>query len=264
MKRYLYITRVNLLETINYKEHLTITFVSNIVYIILIYFLWKEIYVNAGGLINGLTFKDTFLYLSMASCINTLYLTWADAHIAESILNGNIILRLLRPMDYIMNIFFEKLGTVGSNGIVIFIPTLIILAVVLRKNLFAGPMTVFFAVSLFLGFVLNFLFEFLIGIAAFKLESIWGLTALKNSVLMLFAGGVVPIDFFSGKLRTIVTYLPFRCVFDIPIQFAVNRNLDLYTGLNLLGMQIIWTLIFAVICEILFKISVRKITVNGG
>lgn len=154
MRRYFCLAIANFMETISYKMHLILTFISNIIYIVLIYFLWKEIFVVTNGTIAGMNFEKTFLYIASASCISTLYITWVDAHIADSILNGNIVMKLLRPMDYMLYMIFEKLGTVMSNCVIIFLPTMIFLGIIFKGEIIFGFNIIFFVISLFLGFIM--------------------------------------------------------------------------------------------------------------
>lgn len=62
MKRNLTLTRVGVIEALQFRLSMLIMVVGNLLYLIVVYFLWKSIYASAGtDIVNGMTFTDTLI-----------------------------------------------------------------------------------------------------------------------------------------------------------------------------------------------------------
>lgn len=48
MKKYLALIRTGIMDKLNFRVSLIVTFAGNIIYLIIIYFLWKAIYLSSG------------------------------------------------------------------------------------------------------------------------------------------------------------------------------------------------------------------------
>lgn len=63
LKKYLTLTRAGVIESLQFRLSTLIMIVGNLLYLIIVYFLWKAIYASAGtDTVSGMTFTET-LYL---------------------------------------------------------------------------------------------------------------------------------------------------------------------------------------------------------
>lgn len=81
---------------------------------------------------------------------------------------------------------------------------------------------------------------------------------------MLLSGATIPIAFFPEPLKTIVYYLPFQSIYNAPLTLLLDGNPKPDTALTTLGTQLIWCVVMLVLSKLLWKVSLRQITVNGG
>jgi ABC-2 type transport system permease protein len=112
--------------------------------------------------------------------------------------------------------------------------------------------------------VLNYFINFLVGTICFYTESIWGINIMKEVIVLLLSGASIPLAFFPETLQKIVYYLPFQAIYNTPLKLLIDNSLSMRSRMSMLGWQVFWTVIVGCISYIFFKISVRKITVNGG
>ena len=64
LRRYFSMTRAGMLEQLQFRLGSLVTVAGNLIYLVLIYFLWKAIFASAGtDEVNGMTFSDTLIYL---------------------------------------------------------------------------------------------------------------------------------------------------------------------------------------------------------
>ena len=70
LKKYFALTRAGLIESLQFRLGLFVIVIGNLLYLTLVYFLWKSIYASAGGgSVNGMTFNDTLIYLVLATAL---------------------------------------------------------------------------------------------------------------------------------------------------------------------------------------------------
>jgi ABC-2 type transport system permease protein len=194
----------------------------------------------------------------------TLFKTWVDWGMSRQMINGTITTQLLRPLDYQLHVLFESLGDVISNLTTIFLPSLIVIIVVFGASIPLGLNIVVFALSLVLAYLISFCFDFSIGLTSFYTESIWGISITKEVIIMLLSGALIPLPFFPDTLRTVVQYLPFQAIYNIPLSILTKSTLGFWDYINMLGIQIMWLIILVVLNRLYFRQASKVITVNGG
>ncbi len=264
MKRYWGLCRGALLDSVNFRGHYLFTFLGNILFITLIYFLWMAIFGNSTKNINGMSFNDTFMYLTLAASMSTLLKTWGDWDMSRAMLNGNIILQLLRPLDYQIYKIFDNLGFVISNFVVIFIPSFVLIVFIFNGGVALGINILFFIVAIIIAYLINNSIDFIIGSVSFYTESIWGISTTKDIIVLLLSGSVVPLPFFPETLRHIIELLPFQAIYNLPLQILTNKSLQVTDYLEFIGIQAIWAVLLLGASRLVFKKASKLITVNGG
>ena len=108
-RRYFALTRGGILELTAFRMSMALNFVGNIIYMIVVYFLWRAIYESTPtGVVNGMTFSDTLIYLTLASAIFSLvevYLVW---QMGRDIQSGQFSLYFTKPTDFFLYQFFNQ------------------------------------------------------------------------------------------------------------------------------------------------------------
>lgn len=261
MKKYLALSLIGFKERISFRAHFICSLFSNLIYIILIFFLWKAIFISSlNDMINGMTFKETFLYLSIANSMNILMEAWVEWDLSRDIINGKISFFLAQPIDFQCNIMFRSLGTVISNFLVVFLPSFIIFMFISDSSIMS--ISIFF-VSLILGIIIRFAIDFITGIIAFYTENIWGVSITKNAIIAILSGALVPIPYYPEFLQPVIKSLPFYAIYHLPISMLLNSS-DLSECLKKIMIQLIWVLVLLIFGKLFYNKSVKTITVNGG
>ena len=239
--------------------------IGNILYLIVVYFLWKAIYASAGtDVVNGMTFSDTLVYLVLATALFNFMEMYAVWEIGRNIQSGKIVLDLLKPMEYRKLLFWSYSGTFIMQFLFTFLPTFIIVAAVSGGAIPIGINLLYFAVSVVLAVSINYSIDFIVGTICLYTESIWGINIMKQVIVLLLSGATVPIAFFPEPLKSIVYYLPFQSIYNAPLSLLLDGSPSANTVLTTLGMQLFWCAAMFVISKAFWKVSLRQITVNGG
>jgi ABC-2 type transport system permease protein len=264
MRKYLAILRNSVLASLAYRFHFLFSAASNIFYIFIIYFLWKSVYAEGTGSLNGMTFNQAFIYLSLAATITILFNVWVEYDMSQAIISGNMVMNFLKPLDLQFQLLFDSLGFVLSNFIAISLPALFILVFVFDSGIVFGLNFLFFLVSLCLAYLVSFSIDFLTGLAAFYTESIWGISICKQIVVSLFSGGMIPIAFFPPFLKALINLLPFQAIYNTPLLILTDARLGIADYARMLLIQAAWIGVLFALSRVLFARARRVITVNGG
>ncbi len=267
LKRHLALTRAGIMESLQYRLGTAVTLFANLIYLVLVYFLWKAIYASAGtDVVNGMTFTDTMIYLILATALFNFLEMFVVWDMSRSIQSGKIILDLLKPMRFREYTFWSYSGSHVVLFALTFIPTFIVVLIVTNGAIPMGLNLLWFAVATVLALIVNFSMEMIVATICLYTESTWGINIVKETIVLLLSGASIPLAFFPEALRQVVDYLPFRAVYDIPLTILLEKN-DTNTIEGLLpmfGLQLAWAVILTLAGTLFWNHSVKKITVNGG
>lgn len=265
LKKYFALTRAGIIECVQYRLSLFVMFIGNLLYLTLIYFVWKAIYASAGtDVVNGMTFESTMIYLVLATALFNfmeMYIVW---EIGRDIQDGKIVINLLRPFAYKHYLFWSCSGSFLVNFVFTFIPTFIVVMIVTKGAIPMGINLLYFIVAVILAMIINYNIDFIVGTICLYTESIWGINIMKQAVVMLFSGATIPLAFFPEGFRKVIDYLPFRAIYDTPLTLLLEANPDSRVVVEKLGIALLWAVLMSLVSEIFWKVSIKQVTVNGG
>lgn len=265
LKKYFALTRAGILEAFSYRIALIVMVAGNLLYLLLIYFLWKSIYASCGcDVVNGMTFEDTMIYLVLASALTNfmeMYYVW---EIGRNIQSGKIVLDLLRPFKYRSYLFWEYSGTYVVNFCATFLPTFIVVYIITKGAIPLGINLLYFIAAVILGMIINYNIDFIIGTVCLYTESIWGINIMKQVVVSLLSGATIPLAFFPDKFAKAVNFLPFKSIYDTPLTLLLEANPDPAECATKLMFSLLWAVGITLVSTLFWKVSIRQVTVNGG
>ncbi|MGR6001824.1 ABC-2 family transporter protein [Bacillus cereus] len=131
-----------------------------------------------------------------------------------------------------------------------------------------GPISIEFisilplSIVIFLSFLLSYCLSALIGFSAFFTEDAAGIAFIYQKFLFILGGVLIPLDFFPEILQKIANYLPFSFITFAPSKLFVHFNVSHFY--QVLCGQIIWIGLFLILLKVVFKMGIRRLTINGG
>ncbi len=265
LKKYLTLTRAGIIESLQFRIATAVMVAGNLLYLIVVYYLWKAIYASAGtDIVNGMTFTDTMIYLVLATALFNFMEMYTVWEMGRNIQTGKIVLDLLKPMPYRSYLFWSFSGTFVTNFLFTFLPTFIVVGIVAGGQIPLGINLLYFVISVVMAIIINYSIDFIVGTICLFTESIWGINIMKQVIVLLLSGATIPIAFFPETLKTIVYYLPFQSIYNAPLSILLDGSPTAENLLTTLGVQLLWCIITIVLSKIFWKASLRQITVNGG
>ena len=265
LKKYVTLVRAGIMSELQYRGATLVIILGNLLYLVIVYFLWKAIFASSGEeVVNGMTFESTLIYLVLATTLFNFMEMYAVWEIGRNIQSGKIVLELLRPMPYKSYLFWSFVGSLVLSFFTTFLPTFLVVAVVTKGSIGFGMNLLFFIPSVVLSVVINYNIDYIVGTVCIFTESIWGINIMKQVIVLLFSGVTIPLAFFPPTFKTIADCLPFRAIYDSPLTILLSKSPQMGDMFRILGVQLLWAVGLTLFSKIFWSISIRRITVNGG
>jgi ABC-2 type transport system permease protein len=236
-------------------------FVQILSTVILVYF-WRGVYTHNATL-SGLTLGQTLNYILLAQALAPLVTNTVMSDVGYLIRNGDVGIALLRPLDFQFTYYVQTLAY-ALLSLVLAVPVLLVAIFGFGLRLPADPrLWACFAVALLLGQSVIFCFDWLISCLAFYTTEVWGLSVLREGVAVFFSGALVPLGMMPGWLRTIANGLPFAQGLYVPVAF-LSGTFGVSDAPRAWLVQLVWLIGLIVVSRLVFRVAVRKVTIQGG
>lgn len=269
MRAYLMIIANCIKSTFTYRAHILFQVLTSVLMILVQFFIWRAVFAAsdggvAGATVRGMTFNQTFLYVSLAAALGVLMRTWTDWEMNGQIRSGDIIMFMFKPADYMKYMFSNSIGFMAGNLVSITVPSAIAIFVFFGAPLPGVLNAVFFLAALAGSCALTFLFDFIIGTTCFWTMSIWGISAGKEVIIAFLSGALIPLGFYPEALRSVMVWLPFPYMYNLPLSILTAPEADPLSWARGIGIQLVWVALVLAASRGYYKYSLRKLTVNGG
>lgn len=227
--------------------------------------IWISVFSTVPSVsVDGVTLPQMITYALLAGPV--LYWDYSRllTDVGKAVKSGDIAVYLLKPLLYPAYILANHTGNFLFDLLTVTVPVAIIIGftvgLVPPASLFHGLAFIpFWALS----FGMLFLLTTILGLAAFWLMTTDSLDWFFNSIMTLFAGGIVPLWFFPGWLAAIAGNLPFAWVSYYPAAIYIGK-LEPSQALTAFGIGLVW---FAVLLGILLWLWAKarhRLIVQGG
>ena len=250
-------------EEFAYKYRIFFRLLSSFVYIILWWFIWTAIFTSSGtGVIEGFTLSAMITYMIVSNCIGWFSDNMIEYWMEDDVKTGDIATLLIKPFKYPLYTFCIGLGKSIYNTLMMIIP--VVLVGTIFFNLAMPVDAAIFFISFALGFLIEFLLAFIVGMWAFWTSgSIWGIRACKNMTTVIFSGAWIPLAFFPAWLVSIANFLPFKSSYSTPVLIYLG-NLNGAEMLYAIVQQVFWVLSLSALTYFIWKRAERRVIVQGG
>jgi len=268
LEEYFPFARSVIQRRMSYKIGFLMRIVGGLLQVLIMYYLWMAIFNSSlNGQIKGFTSSEMVVYIIISYITAQVININIEATIAYEIRDGSVAVNLIRPISYKKRVFAESLGEVLLRSLTTLLPLWIgflVYRFVTIKELPPNIGTVFlFLLSLFLGYMVMFLFNFIFGLSAFFVTYIWGFMVCKGVILRFFSGELIPIVFFPSAVQKALQYLPFSSINYTPVMIYMEK-FTMNELISALCVQVVWVVILFVLMNVLWQSAIKRLTVLGG
>jgi ABC-2 type transport system permease protein len=238
--------------------------IVQIIALVILVSFWSAVYGGGTQSVGGLNQDQTLNYIILAQIfLPVVHAPQTIGYLGMLMREGQIGIEFLRPVDFQLANYIRNLGEVGV-GLFVQVPLVVIGWLIYHFQLPTDPVTwLVFIISMLLGNAVVFFFDWILACLAFYSTEVWGIMVLRFSLATFFSGSLIPMDIMPDWLQNIMAALPFSYSLYLPVSIIsgitpISEVPRIW--LFLLGYLIVMILISRVV----FRVSSRKVTVQGG
>ena len=180
----------------------------------------------------------------------------------DEIQNGEIISRMTKPYHYPLAMLSTYMGSVLVECTAILLLAIPFGLAVSGTSALTWYGIIFGLLAIILAFLIDFAICTSIGLIAFWTEDAKPYVWIYGKIIFIFGGLLFPLEVYPPMLRAISSYLPPAFLLYYPATLIVDFSWALL--LKVLIGQIAHLILFSIIAMIMYRTSMRKVSINGG
>lgn len=262
MDTYLQFFAIKFRNNMAYRFEYFMGILNTLLNFVVYWCIYKALYGGADE-VDGITFS-----MVATNFIISIGLTNAfsknEMFLYDKIKQGTIANELLKPVNFKFRMLFEDLGDGFFKVIFNFIPALLISLLFTQFLPPSGALNFLLClISAVLGYLVLWNISFIVQTWSFWLFSVWGIVTIKNVVVNILSGALLPLWFMPEPVMNLIKFTPFDSIFFTPIQIYLGQ-LSGYEIIFNFVRQIIWVVILYFIGEFFWSRGIKKLVVQGG
>ncbi len=252
-------------HTLNYRSRIFVWFLGSILNPVSLMIFWIAVYKEKGNVVGGWSISNISAYYLLLILAGAFIIAHIEEDVAiRDIREGGLVNYLLKPVSYYMMKLADELpwrSVQGFFGVCMFV-----ILWLLFPHLISLPNNIFLIISsvliIALAFILSFTFKMVLGLTAFWLTDFWGFQQVVEVTILVFAGFILPIEFFPKFLQTISFATPFPYIVYYPI-LSLQSKLSAAQIFHVMIFQIFWILIAYMLYKTLWRFGIKRFTGVG-
>jgi len=225
--------------------------------------LWIALY-NGRLIYNGYTLDQTLTYVVLSMVIANQQKDDGVQYMHSMIRSGDILFAFIYPLHFTIGLIVSSLSSLVISLLTTAAPLLLMAVFVLKVPLPDSPLLwLMFIISFFLGYLILNWIDILAGLLGFWTTETSGLVAWKRIIVAILSGAYLPLWIFPPAIERLIAYLPFRGIQYVPLSILVGW-IGPESYLRELVVQIGWVVVLALIAEVLYRLALRKVSIQGG
>lgn len=250
-----------------YKVTFFTSLFNIIVKIVAMAMVWKSVY--AQNIVEfQLTLKQMLIYSTMSIALSQC-LTWWDGphyYALESIQSGTVILDILKPISFPLQLLLRGSSEFVLNIFVYTIPTILAGIALLQINFSTHVINIFLLfIALICSYLILFEFQLILTFISIRTLELNGIIHFFHAIVMLLSCQIIPIGMYPAFIQNIINTLPFKYVFYFPLSILTSDiPFDKKIFISTLVSEVLWMIIIGIICALMWKKNKRIICIQGG
>lgn len=260
---YIYKWKMQMQVCLTYRFEVFASMITKLLLITANIFLWKCVYTQQGD-ISGINQNQMITYTVISACLSVMYQCGVQNTLNKDVREGNIATLLIKPYNLMGGYFAEDIGTIFVESFSVVLPILVICMLLFSVS---APVSFEAAVLFFLSYVLGFFILWflsaLVGMFTFVTMELGNMGVVKDMIVLILSGSMIPIWFFPKKVEEILMKTPFPYTYQTPLGLYIGK-ISLQEGLRQILIQIFWVIILAGILAVTWKKVQDKVLIQGG
>jgi ABC-2 type transport system permease protein len=248
---------------VQYRASLFIWMISQVLEPLVYLIVWSTVSNGSGGSVGGYTARGFAAYYLVLMLVNQVTYTWIMFEYEYRVRQGSLSFALLKPVHPIHSDISDNLSSK-----LITLPILMVIAGGLALIFHPTATLALWAIILFLpalalAFMVRFLLEWTLALAAFWTTRVSAINQVYFLLMLFLAGQIAPLTLFPRWIQVVADILPFRWMLGFPVELLLGRLTPLQ-ALEGLGAQLVWVIIAMLLVRIIWHAGVRVYSAVGA
>ena len=259
-------------ETLQYRAAALAGFGTQLYWGLLRLMILAAFYQSGPADATDFSFAHVVPYVWLGQALLSLFPFRLDGELADSVRTGSVATELLRPIDLYSYWFWRmaawRLAQAAPRCLLMLVVAVAVLPLVgLDEWALTAPASVAAAGLYLVATALALLLG--VAITAVLLSLMFWTVSSEGAYYILpaivwFGGGlVIPLPLLPDGLATVLGYLPFAGLMDIPFRIYVGHLAGTEAVLRL-GLQLGWLAVLVLLGRLLLARGVRRVVILGG
>ncbi|MDD4297855.1 MAG: ABC-2 family transporter protein [Ruminiclostridium sp.] len=264
MSAYIYIIKMNLLTSLSYSFDVFSSFITSFIIMVAGVFVWKAAYVGIPSSVEGVNESQMVTYIIISFFLSSIFVCNVDNSINYKIRKGDIVSDFIRPLNPFFCWLMEDIGEAFNATILRFVPLLLVSAPIFRFSLPGSiEAAMLFVPSCILSYSILWLISAITGLLAFWIIELGNMRIVKNIIITILSGSMVPLWFFPKNIQDLSRFLPFQYTYQTPLGIYIGK-ITIRDAIPSILLQMAWVIILSGLTFIMWKRAKRKLLVQGG
>ncbi len=267
MRTFRKVFKVAMLEELQYKMSYISGIICQIAFGFLYIMLYRTFFENGVPQNFSVEQMSTYVWLGQIFFACMCFVDVCKKEITAPITNGDVGYQMVKPINiyayWFMQVFSKPTCAAIMRGVPLFIFALLLpkgYGISLPASV---PAALLFVVAMMLGIVLlTALRMWCYYLVLFTMDS-RGVFFTVGAFFGLLSGAVIPIPLMPNRVQTVLNFMPFRYVNDLPYRVYMG-NIGLMSALIQIAIQIVWIAVLVTLGAILLNKKSQKLVVQGG
>lgn len=258
MAKYLEVAKIHMKAQLAWRADVVFNMLFTIAKILFAYLLWGTIF-QGKSVIGQFTFHGMLSYYIISSFLSQLEMSGGvSSEIHDHIRQGSFSKFMVIPVNIEAYFVFMEIGVVG------FYFFFDLIAVVMWKYIFRIQfqfthdlgILACAAAMILLGLFFMVQLNYLLGIMTLKYQGIGTFLMIKNNLMELVTGTIVPLALFPDAIVEVMKYLPFYYVTYLPSMLLIGQcSQEAVKGLAII---MVWCIVIQAVIRVTWKKYIRK------
>jgi ABC-2 type transport system permease protein len=255
--------KTSLAAMLQYRAALVIWLIGNVLDPLIYLVVWSTVARSSGGIVGGFTTEDFAAYYIVLMLVNQATYTWIMYEFDYRVRQGSFSFALLRPVHPIHSDIADNLSSK-----VISLPVMLMAAAALAAAFRPAFRFTLWAVALFvpallLAFLVRFLVEWTLALAAFWTTRVSAINQTYFVAALFLSGQMAPLSLLPFPVQAAAAVLPFRWTVGFPVELLLGR-LSLSQALTGLAAQAAWLACALLLLRGVWRSALRMYSAVGS
>lgn len=264
MGKYFKVFTVSVQNAMEYKENFICNILFSMIPCVTNLLLWCAIY-KSGSQNLDMSIREMIAYYLFVLFVDNMTCDNLIWKIPQAIQYGDLNKYLMKPAKFRIYMLCSEISQNAVFFVTIGLPILILMFLFRSRLGIAFSMVnfFFFVAALIIGYIINFLLNYLVCMLAFYMTDVSSLCMSLDMLKGLLTGKTIPISLVPKALYGVLIVSPFQFICYFPIMVLLNH----YTVTQMISQVLLglfWIVVLYAASEIAWRLGLKRYSAVGG